>query len=66
MTFNLKQKLKDGKDATVKAFTKAVDGGNKLAGKVEAKLTAIEHTVGEKVHNLRKKKTEPKNDGPKA
>ncbi|MEZ0224028.1 MAG: hypothetical protein ACAH83_05705 [Alphaproteobacteria bacterium] len=75
MAFDWKKKLKDGKAAAGAAFTQAVETGKKIAVKADEKLTALDdkmhegtvkivNKVEEKLVPRRKKKEEPKNDGP--
>jgi hypothetical protein len=75
MAFDWKQKLKEGKTAAGQAFGQAVEAGKqlvvkadeqltKLDGKVQEGTTKIVNKVEEKVLSMRRKKEEPKNDGP--
>jgi lysophospholipid acyltransferase (LPLAT)-like uncharacterized protein len=77
MTFDWKQKLKDGKEKAGAAFTQAVETGKKVVVKADAKLVELDNKmqdgvnklatkVEQKVASLRKKKEEPKKDGPAA
>ncbi len=77
MAFDWKQKLKDGREKAGAAFTQAVEAGKQVVVKADAKLTKFDNKVQEgatklatkvetKVASLRKKKEEPKKDGPAA
>lgn len=75
MAFDWKQKLKDGKDKAGAAFAQAVETSKHVVAKADEKLAILDDKVADgahrlasavegKVASLRKKKEEPKKDGP--